>query len=601
ITQTGALVVNGTTAFNSNGDISLGQANTFAGNVAFSGRNVTLATGTGDLSSSGTASGTLTETSAGAINQGGVLTVAGTTTLTANGGAGDITLVQGNAFGGNVAFNGRNVTLTTASGGLSSSGTAAGTLAETAAGGITQSGALNVTGGSTLTANAGAGDITLAQANTFGGNVAFSGHNVTLATGTGDLMTSGSAGGNLTETSASAITQGGALAVTGTSALTASGVAGAITLANAANALIGPITLSGGAVTLANSDATTLGGATRAGSLTLDAGGAVTFGTAKTDSTPVANGLIVQGAMGSGAAGGSVSEVGTLAVGGTTSIDAGANDIALNQLNTFGGNVSFAGRNVALTAGTGGLTSSGTASGNLTEIAKGPSSNLSVGTLSAGGDALLIAGSSILGTSAQATVTATNVEVRYGLENAAAQLGGADAGQQVGFVAGGGASQVQLALWLPAPGTQFQTQDLRQTRSDLLITRHPFVPGEQAILYSAPFGVSPGQVAGTLNAIQTTVQGTSTQTAGVAQGAATQGTQSVLYIDWGSYNPNVSLFGTLNPAVCLPVGQREDGVGSASGCTTASASLLKPPAPILVAMVPTRDGWKSMPLFSLEQ
>lgn len=211
-----------------------------------------------------------------------------------------------------------------------------------------------------------------------------------------------------------------------------------------------------------------------------------------------------------------------------------------------------------------------------------------------------VAGDSILGTSPQATVTANDVEVRYGLENSNGQFGSANASQRIGFVATSG-SRVQLSVWLPAPGTQFQTKDLRQTQSDLLITSHPFVPGEQGILYSAPFGVSPGQVAGTLNAIQTTVQGTSTQTAGVAQGAATQGTQSVLYIDWGSYNPNVNLFGTLNPAVCLPADQREEGVGSGSGCAAASASLLKAPAPIRVAMVPTQEGWKSMPLFYLAQ
>lgn len=413
-------------------------------------------------------------------------------------------------------------------------------------------------------------------------------------------MSSGSAGGNLTETSAAAITQGGALSVAGKSTLTANGGAGAITLANKANAFGGPVILSGGTVALANADATTLGGASSATSLTLDAGAAVTFGAAATDHTTVTNDLIVQGLAGSGAAGGAVGEVGTLSVGGTTSIDAGANAINLSQANTFGGDVTFAGGNVALTAGAGSLTASGTASGTLTEVAKGPSSDLNVGVLSAGGNVLLIAGDSILGTSPQATVTASNVEVRYGLENSNGQFGSADANQQVGFVAPS-TSRVQLTLWLPAPGTQFQTKDLRQTQSDLLITSHPFVPGEQAILYSAPFGVSPGQVAGTLNAIQTTVQGTSTQTAGVAQGAATQGTQSVLYIDWGSYNPNVSLFGTLNPAVCLPADQREEGVGSASGCAAASASLLKAPAPIRVAMVPTREGWKSMPLFYLAQ
>ena len=73
----------------------------------------------------------------------------------------------------------------------------------------------------------------------------------------------------------------------------------------------------------------------------------------------------------------------------------------------------------------------------------------------------------------------------------------------------------------------------------------------------------------------------------------------MLIIDWGSYNPNVSLFGTLNPAVCLPADQRDDSVGSGSSCAAASASLLKPPEPIQLAMVPTQEGWRAMPLFKL--
>jgi hypothetical protein len=41
--------------------------------------------------------------------------------------------------------------------------------------------------------------------------------------------------------------------------------------------------------------------------------------------------------------------------------------------------------------------------------------------------------------------------------------------------------------------------------------------------------------------------------------------QSVLGLDWGSFDANVSLFGTLEPAVCLPSDQRDEEAG-ASGC-----------------------------------
>ena len=41
--------------------------------------------------------------------------------------------------------------------------------------------------------------------------------------------------------------------------------------------------------------------------------------------------------------------------------------------------------------------------------------------------------------------------------------------------------------------------------------------------------------------------------------------QTVLGLDWASFDPNVSLFGTLDPAVCLPGDQRDEEKG-ASGC-----------------------------------
>jgi hypothetical protein len=41
--------------------------------------------------------------------------------------------------------------------------------------------------------------------------------------------------------------------------------------------------------------------------------------------------------------------------------------------------------------------------------------------------------------------------------------------------------------------------------------------------------------------------------------------QTVVGLDWASFDPNVSLFGTLDPAVCLPGDQRDEEQG-ASGC-----------------------------------
>jgi hypothetical protein len=41
--------------------------------------------------------------------------------------------------------------------------------------------------------------------------------------------------------------------------------------------------------------------------------------------------------------------------------------------------------------------------------------------------------------------------------------------------------------------------------------------------------------------------------------------QSVVGLDWASFDPNVSLFGTLDPSVCLPSDQRDEEKGD-TGC-----------------------------------
>jgi hypothetical protein len=43
--------------------------------------------------------------------------------------------------------------------------------------------------------------------------------------------------------------------------------------------------------------------------------------------------------------------------------------------------------------------------------------------------------------------------------------------------------------------------------------------------------------------------------------------QNVVGLDWGSFDPNISLFGTLDPSVCLPSDQRDEESGPA-GCGT---------------------------------
>ena len=372
----------------------------------------------------------------------------------------------------------------------------------------TGGGVVRTTGASMLIAGNG-GDITLGGANTFGGNVAFNGHDVTLTTGTGGLSTSGTADGTLTETAAGAITQDGTLQVSGASKLTA---------------------LSGSDIVLGN------------------------------------------------------------------------------DANVFGGSVAFSGHNVMLTAGAGGLSSAGTAAGNLTLRAEGPSSNLSLGTISADGDVLLIAGDSILGTGAPSTVTANNIEVRYGIQSPDGQLSSANAGQQLGWAAASGAA-ITATVWAPA-GVKLPTKNVAlPTGSVLNAAVHGFPANNLLLersLYTAPFGASVAQITqGSLASVTSanfSQMNTGEETAG-NEDISGGGTAQLVYVDWASYNPDVTLFGTLNPAVCLPADQRIAGTGSSSACAAPASAVASNSirTPVLLSMVLTRGGWKEEPLLDLPQ
>ncbi|HVB66099.1 MAG TPA: hypothetical protein VND01_00220, partial [Candidatus Acidoferrales bacterium] len=233
-----------------------GAANSGGGSVTVNNTGALSITGAIIASGGGAVNLTATGASGSIIESGGgLVNTTGTTTLTASAGN-DITLGGANDFstvsvvsGGNVALNDVNTIQ------FSGASVISGTLGVTAVG-ITEAvgGSLAVSGSSTL--NAGAGVITLGNANDFTGAVTLSNSGANAATlsnganalsiGSGtsvgsDLtLTSGAlslgtatVGGNLSATSTGAITQTGALAVTGTSNFSAG--ANAITLDNAGN------------------------------------------------------------------------------------------------------------------------------------------------------------------------------------------------------------------------------------------------------------------------------------------------------------------------------------------------------------------------------
>ncbi len=344
-------------------------------NTVGAGGNATLVSA-GAISFGGTSTvnGDLAVTAVG-ITQDvtGVLTVTGTTSLTA-GAANNITLGNANNFGGDVTIvSGLNVTLNDTGaisfGGLS---TISGNLIVTAAGLISGGGAagtLAVTGTTSLTAGAG-NSITLDNGNNFGGDVTIvSGMDVTL-NDTGAISFGGvsTISGNLIVTATGLISDGaaGTLAITGTTSLTA-GAANSITLDNANN-FGGDVTIvSGLNVTLSDTDAISFGGvSTISGNLVVTSAGSISDGAA-----------------------------GTLAITGTASLTAGAgNSIMLDNANNFGGDVTIvSGLNVTLND-TGAISFGGvsTISGNLMITAAGLISDGAAGTLAITGTSSLTAG-----------------------------------------------------------------------------------------------------------------------------------------------------------------------------------------------------------------
>ena len=277
ITATGQVTAAATNLTASTGDISFSNVgNDFTGAVSSSAANVTLVDANAIDLGAGTISGNLTLTTAGAITDSGVLSITGTTSLTAGAGN-NITLDAANNFGGAVSVvSGNNVTLNdTGSIDLGAS-TISGNLSVTAtAGSITDSGDLTVTGNSTFAANTLGSSITLDRAgNAFTGSVAFASSgglaNVTIVDTTALDLQALTLSGNLSVTAAG-ITDSGALSIGGTTSLTAGSLN--ITLDDANNFGGAVSVVSGNNVILNDTNAIALGNITTTGGLTVTAVG----------------------------------------------------------------------------------------------------------------------------------------------------------------------------------------------------------------------------------------------------------------------------------------------------------------------------------------
>jgi len=328
VTQSGVttLTVDGTTSFSAVGqNITLNNANQFAGAVSLTGANVAVTDAAGLILGATTATGTLAATATtGNISQTGALSVAGASTFTGANGV-SITLDQSaNVLTGIVSFvasagNLGSVTLVDTTAVDLQALTLSGNLSVTSGGAVTDSGVLTI--GGTTTISAVGQNITLDSANQFTGAVSLTGADVAVTDAAGlNLGTTTVTGIFIGTATSGNITQSGAMSVTGTSNFIAANGAN-ITLGNSANAFTGAVRfVSAGTladITLADTTAFQIqDGLNISGNLSLTAAG------------------ITQG----------IGVLNAITIGGTTTLNGGTGAIVLtNSGNSYGGTVTVTG------------------------------------------------------------------------------------------------------------------------------------------------------------------------------------------------------------------------------------------------------------------
>jgi hypothetical protein len=133
---------------------------------------------------------------------------------------------------------------------------------------------------------------------------------------------------------------------------------------------------------------------------------------------------------------------------------------------------------------------------------------------------------------------------------------------------------IQISAATFDPGTQNVDSFLTTTFS----TRTALAQG--ILVENVDFFGQSGSQGGGAGALAALTLATANATAVSANaGAASAQGEGTLIIDWASFNPNVSLFGTVNPPICLPSDQSEEdpepddaAAGAASGgCASTTA------------------------------
>jgi len=278
MTQDGTLTVSGTSTLNAGGAGTVTLANTannFGTVTVTSARDVTLADTNAVILGASTLSGNLSVTTAnGAITQSGTLVVPGTSNFQA--GTANITLATATNNFNVVEASGQALSLRDANTMTLGNVAATGALTVVTNGTLNQGAGSTVRAAGTTTLTAGAGnDITLdGSTNNFNVLRVVSGRNVgiTDANGLSFGVGTSTVSGNLALNANGSVTQSAALVVAGTANLQAGG--GDIVLTTATNNF-NTVVAAGQAVSLRDTNTMTLGNVSATGALTLQTNGAL--------------------------------------------------------------------------------------------------------------------------------------------------------------------------------------------------------------------------------------------------------------------------------------------------------------------------------------
>ena len=519
-----------------------------------------------------------------------------------NAGAGNVTLAAGAngaiTDGAGTSVTGNALTITGA--GSVDLGTNVATLAATGITGalaINDVDALSVTNatsnGVTLTANGAGNGLTLGTINAGAGTATLSAGGA-ISSGASTLT----ATGGLTIANASAVdlrTDVNTLTVTNNvaGALSVAEQAGSLTVTNAtANGAVALSTVNG-ALTLTNVSGNgvtlTAGGAGSAmtlgtvnagtGAATLTAGGAVTDAANGATSLTAATAAITAASIGVQEVGATSENTLNTAVG-TLSATATAGDIVVRDADDIAlASVNGAAGQDVIVVTPGDIT--------VTQITgAGPDG---------AGRVLLAAGSDIFANGAGDHIVAGNIELRAGgLDETGGRVGEESnrlilrVPATIGGGANGTGSDVPSVLILSRPATgdsgvpaqapQHQIVDSFNAAEGLLLSGDQPVNDYLTTVFTVRTLNTEGGVdldnanldLGSAAAVRPDPSAQNTllelSNATNAQGEGT------LYIDWASFDPNVSLFGTVNPPICLPRDQQEEDDSEAPATANATSS-----------------------------